>query len=85
MAWNHQLVLVLVPPKKKTPFAEDELTQNLRGSGKEVRIRRQLRSLDFREFVDANVGYQNGWSNKKLAKGTLLRTNIAPENGWLEY
>ena len=29
----------------KKSFAEDELTQNLRGSGKEVRIRRQLRPL----------------------------------------
>ena len=31
--------------RQKKSFAEDELTQNLRGSGKEVRIRRQLRPL----------------------------------------
>ena len=49
--------------KKITSFAEDELTQNLRGSGKEVRIRRQLRPLG---LVGPRT-YHTGKDQKKTA------------------
>ena len=70
---------VMLVKQKKASFAEDELTQNLRGSGKEVRIRRQLRPLG---LVGPRT-YHTGKDPKKTAwKKMSWRKLKSPENSW---